>query len=338
MRTRQQVSSARRCCNSIVIAAALTAVLPRPLVADSLTGRILDPQDRVVPHAQVRLFDRASGEVRETASSPGGGYRFDHIPAGDYVLEAQGSAGSLSGATVVRVEGGSSRDLALGVSGLTAEVVVTASSTPLVAREVAKALDVIDAPRSPCATSCRWPKRSGRCRASACSRWGTGQLHDHRDARHAQLRHGRADRRPALSRRGESAERRHRLPLESGDRQHRADRGDARLGVVALRLERDGGRHQRHVAHRRRSHRGRRFARRRRARHDPLRAEPARRAGGRSPDLQRRRVVHRRDGGHSRRQPLPQRLAAGDAALPAQPHAVGDGACLVRPRRSADPE
>ena len=145
MRTRQQGSSARRCCNSIVIAAALTAVLPRPLVADSLTGRILDPQDRVVPHAQVRLFDRASGEVRETASSPGGGYRFDHIPAGDYVLEAQGSAGSLSGATVVRVEGGSSRDLALGVSGLTAEVVVTASSTPLVAREVAKALDVIDA-------------------------------------------------------------------------------------------------------------------------------------------------------------------------------------------------
>ena len=131
--------------SAMVVAAALSAALPPSAAADSLAGRILDPQDRVVPHAQIRLFDRASSQVRETVSAPDGSYLFGDIPPGDYLLQAQGAAGSLSGATVVRVEGSSSRDLTLAVSGVTAEVVVTASSTPLLAREVARALDVIDA-------------------------------------------------------------------------------------------------------------------------------------------------------------------------------------------------
>ncbi len=148
MRTTQQAGSAWTLYSSILIAAALaalTVMLPHSAAADSLAGRIVDPQDRVVPQARIRLFDRASGQVRETDSSPAGRYRFDDIPPGDYVLEAQGSAGALSGAAVVRVDGSSGRDLALAVSGVTAEVVVTASSTPLLAREAAKALDVIDA-------------------------------------------------------------------------------------------------------------------------------------------------------------------------------------------------
>ena len=130
---------------TIVMAAALAAAAPHTAAADSLTGRILDPQDRVVPQAQVRLFDRTSGQVRETVSAPDGSYRFGDIPPGEYLLEGQGAAGSLSGAAAVRVEGSSRSDLALAVSGVTAEVLVTASSTPLLAREVAKALDVIDA-------------------------------------------------------------------------------------------------------------------------------------------------------------------------------------------------
>ena len=128
-----------------LLAAALAAVLPHPAAADSLEGRILDPQQRVVPNAQVRLFDRASGQVRETVGGRDGSYGFEDIPAGDYVLEAQGSAGALSGSAVVRVDGASRSNLALGVSGVTAEVVVTASSTPLTVQETAKAVDVIDA-------------------------------------------------------------------------------------------------------------------------------------------------------------------------------------------------
>ncbi len=135
--------SVRRLC-PIAIAGAL-AVLPQHAAADSLAGRIRDPQDRAVPNAQIRLFDRASGQVRETLGAPDGSYAFEDIPAGAYVLEAQASAGALSGATVIRVDGNSSSDLTLGVSGVVAEVVVTASSTPLTVQEVAKAVDVIDA-------------------------------------------------------------------------------------------------------------------------------------------------------------------------------------------------
>ena len=140
-----QAISSGKLCRAMTVAGALGAVLPHPAGADSLKGRIFDPQDRVVPSAQIRLFDRASGQVRETASSPSGSYLFDDIPPGDYVLEAQGSAGALSGATVVRVDGSSRSDLALAVAGVTTEVVVTASSTPLTLQETAKALDVIDA-------------------------------------------------------------------------------------------------------------------------------------------------------------------------------------------------
>ena len=129
----------------VAIAGALALAVPLPAAADSLAGRILDPQERVVPDAEIRLFDRASGQVREAVSRQDGSYAFDDIPAGDYVLEARGAAGALSGATVLRVDGPSSSDLTLGVTGVTAEVVVTASSTPLTVQETAKALDVIDA-------------------------------------------------------------------------------------------------------------------------------------------------------------------------------------------------
>ena len=324
---------------TIVIAAALAAALPHAAAADSLTGRIVDPQDRVVPQARVRLFDRTSGQVRETVSAPDGSYLFGDIPPGDYLLEGRAAAGSLSGAAAVRVDGSSSSDLALGVSGVTAEVLVTASSTPLLAREVAKALDVIDgqelALRNELSVAEALRTLPG-IRVQSLGGPGsftTVQTRGMRSYDTAVLIDGLRFRDG-----GESAERRYRLSLEPGHRRHRAHRGHARLGVVALRLERDGRRHQRHVAHGGRPGPGRRPARGRRTRPGPHRAEPARRAGRRPPDLQRRRLVHRRDAGHSRRQPLSQRLAAGDAALPAQPHAVGDGTRLVRRRRSADPQ
>lgn len=125
------------------LAAALT--IPQTALADSLSGRILDPHGGVVAGAQLRLFDRASGQVREAASAADGRYAFAGIPAGEYVIEARGSGGSLSGAAVIRVDGARDLDLALAVSGLAAEVVVTAAGTPLVVQEVAKAIDVIGA-------------------------------------------------------------------------------------------------------------------------------------------------------------------------------------------------
>ena len=129
----------------LLVALAAAVAAPHVALADSLSGRIRDPQGGVVAGAQLRLFDRTSGQIREAASAADGRYAFAGIPAGEYVIEAQGSGGSLSGATVVSVEGAQSLDVMLAVSGITAEVVVTASSTPLILQEVAKALDVIDA-------------------------------------------------------------------------------------------------------------------------------------------------------------------------------------------------
>ena len=131
------------CLSLILLALALAA--PHPVSADSLSGRIRDPQGGVVAGAQLRLFDRTSGQVREAASAADGRYAFTGIPAGEYVIEARGSGGALSGATVVSVAGAQHLDVTLAISGLTAEVVVTASSAPLVTQEVAKALDAVDA-------------------------------------------------------------------------------------------------------------------------------------------------------------------------------------------------
>ena len=316
---------------TIVIAAALAAALPHPAAADSLTGRIVDPQDRVVPQAQVRLFDRASGQVRETVSAPDGSYLFGDIPPGDYLLEGQGAAGSLSGAAVVRVDGSSSRDLALAVSGVTAEVLVTASSTPLLAREVAKALDVIVgqelALRNELSVaealrtlpgirvqSLGGPGSFTTVRTRGMRSYDTAVLIDglrFRDAASPQN-----DATGFLSNLATVDTERIEVMRGSGSSLYGSN---AMAGVINVTSRTGGGP----------------------ARGDVLleggglglirhRAEPARRPGGRPPDLQRRGVVHRRDRGHSRGQPLSQRLAAGHAALPAQPHAVGDGPRLVR--------
>ena len=129
----------------LLVALAVSIVAPHAALADSLSGRIRDPQGGVVGGAQLLLFDRASGQVRKAASAADGRYAFSGIPAGEYVIEARASGGSLSGATVVSVDGARNLDVTLAVAGLTTEVVVTASSTPLVIQEVAKAIDVIDA-------------------------------------------------------------------------------------------------------------------------------------------------------------------------------------------------
>ncbi len=124
----------------------LTALLfsERAAFADSLSGRILDPQGHVIADVRLQLFDLTSGHLREAVSGPRGGYTFKDVPAGDYLLEAQGTDGSLSGSSHATVDGDSVLVLSLSLSALSVEVLVTASSTPLSVRDVGKATDVID--------------------------------------------------------------------------------------------------------------------------------------------------------------------------------------------------
>ncbi len=114
------------------------------LQADSLRGRVLDPQGQRVANAALRLFDRNKAVVRQTQSSSDGDYAFQGIAAGDYLLEAEASASALTKSQPIHIDGDQTADVSLVISSNKTEVVVTASSTPLALAEVSKALDVVD--------------------------------------------------------------------------------------------------------------------------------------------------------------------------------------------------
>ncbi len=105
---------------------------------------MLDPHGAAVEDARLRLFDRNSGELRKTQSGDGGAYAFVGIPSGQYLLEADAAGAELTASQEITVRGDAARDLSLSISGTRVEVVVTASSTPLVLQEVSKALDLVD--------------------------------------------------------------------------------------------------------------------------------------------------------------------------------------------------
>ena len=131
---------------SSIAALALLGVLPVGLLeAQSLSGRVLDPDGAVVVDARLRLFDRNSGELRKTRSESDGTYAFRRLPEGDYIFEGESEAAALAGSQEITIRGPAVQDLHLMVSGSNVEVVVTASSTPLTLREVAKALDIVEA-------------------------------------------------------------------------------------------------------------------------------------------------------------------------------------------------
>src|SRR5262249_11177149 len=115
------------------------------LRADSLSGRVLDPQGNVCADANLKLFDRVTGEQRNALSDKYGNYKFDGIPTGRYLIEAHCAGSALVSSQEIFVEGDQKTDLTLSISGVQTQVVVTAAMTPLNAMEVAKTLDIVDA-------------------------------------------------------------------------------------------------------------------------------------------------------------------------------------------------
>lgn len=129
---------------SIAVSAILFATTPAStLGAASLQGLISAPNGDTLRGAAVRLFDRNSGQLHTAESSDDGRYSFLSVPDGDYLLEGESADESLAGYRQIAVRGQTEQDLQLVVSGGRVEVVVTASSTPLTRREVAKALDAV---------------------------------------------------------------------------------------------------------------------------------------------------------------------------------------------------
>jgi len=132
--------------NYKMISAALLALLftASSLRADSVKGRILDPDGLAVANARLQLFDRNGGERRRAVSDAQGAYAFVKLPAGDYLLDAEAPGAALTGSREIVIRGDETQDLVLAVTAADVEVIVTASSTPLLLTEVAKAVDVID--------------------------------------------------------------------------------------------------------------------------------------------------------------------------------------------------
>lgn len=111
----------------------------------SLTGRVLDPAGGVVAGASVRLHTRTQDLVRGATSDAAGGYRFDRLPAGDYLVEARVAGLDQVNPVPVTIPGLATLDLTLEIERLTSQVLITASTTPLFADEAGKAMDVLDA-------------------------------------------------------------------------------------------------------------------------------------------------------------------------------------------------
>ena len=114
--------------------------------ASGVHGRAIDPDGDAVTSAMVRLYSRDSGAAITTRSDESGAYRLEAIAPGEYLLEAEDRSSMLAVSESILLE--PSRDLEhdieLKIRSLRTEVLVTASSTPLLLDEVAKATDVVD--------------------------------------------------------------------------------------------------------------------------------------------------------------------------------------------------
>ena len=114
--------------------------------AVSFCGRALDSAARSVPQAQVTLYSRDSALRFSAETNRSGQYCFDHVPAGNYLLEARAVSLLLSAPLNITVAADTAKlpDLVLTVAPLATEVTVTANGSPQSTSEAAKELQVID--------------------------------------------------------------------------------------------------------------------------------------------------------------------------------------------------
>lgn len=112
----------------------------------SISGMVRDPQGKAVAGAAVAIFSRAGDARGNTTSDAGGAYRFNRLPDGEYILQAQAPGFARFVTEDMRVDHGdtSTLDLQLQLAGLQQRVVVTASNTPQTPDELSKALTVVD--------------------------------------------------------------------------------------------------------------------------------------------------------------------------------------------------
>src|SRR5207245_9288375 len=126
--------------------AALHTLTASAQTGASVAGRVLDPQSKPIAGAQVSIFARGGGARNSTTSDLSGGYRFDRLAPGYYLLQAEAPGFARFATEAVHVERGDklSLDMTLQLARIQEQVVVTAASTPQTTDEVSKSLTLID--------------------------------------------------------------------------------------------------------------------------------------------------------------------------------------------------
>lgn len=112
----------------------------------SINGTVRDPQGRAVAGTAIALFARGGDARGNTTSDAEGNYRFDRLPEGEYIIQAEALGFARFVTENVRLGRGASvtMDLPLQLAGIQQVVVVTASGTPQTPDEVSKAVTVVD--------------------------------------------------------------------------------------------------------------------------------------------------------------------------------------------------
>jgi outer membrane receptor protein involved in Fe transport len=110
----------------------------------TIIGHVTDPQGANLPGATVRLYARDSRVLITTTTDTTGAYRFERIPSGAYVIEAEASGFARDAHTLRTDQGSTTFDIRLQIAGINNEVIVTAQGTPQTIDEVSKALSVVN--------------------------------------------------------------------------------------------------------------------------------------------------------------------------------------------------
>src|SRR5690242_9918002 len=126
-------------------AIAACAALLRGQNGTGITGRVRDPQGRLVPGAQLRLYRQdARSASNTTVTSEDGTYQFEDLAPGTFLLEAEHDQFQTSTVTVHLERGAVKRvDIALALAGVNQSVIVTAAGQAQTPDEVSKAVSVV---------------------------------------------------------------------------------------------------------------------------------------------------------------------------------------------------
>lgn len=112
--------------------------------AGVLSGVVADPDGRPVEQARVELTPRAGGAPLIAESDSSGGFQFERLAAGTYLLEAASSDAELRRTLTVEYAGGDERlDVGLELTAQRTEVVVSSTFGPETVFETAKAIDAV---------------------------------------------------------------------------------------------------------------------------------------------------------------------------------------------------